>query len=225
MPSAAPVESKRSSGPRSTKGVRTRARLVDAAKEIFEEQGFLEARISDIAERAGLSHGSFYHYFDSKEQVFREVAETLDARLSAPLGDVVLATSNHVAPHECIREALRLHFESYKAEAKIMGVIEQVSRYDDQVNAVRQARHRHYRDQIADSIRQLQLRNLADPGLDPVIAAAMVGALTTRFAEQWLVEGAVDCTMEEGIDQVSRILVNALGLEQEPASNRRRAAS
>jgi len=42
-------------GPRSLKGVQTRARLLDAAKEIFEENGFLEARIADIAVRAGLS--------------------------------------------------------------------------------------------------------------------------------------------------------------------------
>src|ERR1700692_863228 len=74
------------SGPRSRKGVETRARLVSAAKEVFERDGFLEARISDIAERAGLSHGSFYHYFESKEEVFREVAEAVEGQLSAPLG-------------------------------------------------------------------------------------------------------------------------------------------
>ena len=59
------------SGPRSRKGVETRARLLTAAKEVFERDGFLDARISDIVERAGLSHGSFYHYFESKEEVFR----------------------------------------------------------------------------------------------------------------------------------------------------------
>src|SRR5207248_3120030 len=68
----------RAAGPRSSKGARTRARLLAAAKEIFEENGFLEARISDIAERAKLSHGSFYTYFDSKEQIFREVAAAVD---------------------------------------------------------------------------------------------------------------------------------------------------
>src|SRR3546814_18247115 len=76
--------------PRSRKGALTRARLIDAAKEVFEESGFLETRISDIAERAGLSHGSFYHYFDSKEQVFREVAEAQEDLLTAtptPGGD------------------------------------------------------------------------------------------------------------------------------------------
>ena len=71
-------------GPRSRKGAQTRARLLEAAKAVFERTGFLEARVSDIAKEAGMSHGSFYHYFDSKEQVFREVAEQQEALLTAP---------------------------------------------------------------------------------------------------------------------------------------------
>jgi AcrR family transcriptional regulator len=224
VPSAA-VEPDKPSGPRSRKGERTRARLLDAAKQVFEESGFLEARISDIAERAGLSHGSFYHYFDSKEQIFREVAESLDELLSAPMAEVVLATGSPVPPQERIREALRQHFESYRQEARIMGVIEQVSRYDDHVNALRLARHQEYSNQIADSIRQLQLRKLADPELDPVLTAAALGALTYRFAEMWLVQGAVDCSLDDGIDQVARIFVNALGLQDQSAKARKRAAS
>jgi AcrR family transcriptional regulator len=62
----APAPEGKPIGPRSRKGTETRARLLDAAKQVFEEDGFLEARISDIAERANLSHGSFYHYFESK---------------------------------------------------------------------------------------------------------------------------------------------------------------
>ena len=48
-----PLQTNANSGPRSSKGVKTRARLLDAAKHVFEESGFLEARISDIADRAG----------------------------------------------------------------------------------------------------------------------------------------------------------------------------
>ena len=68
------------SGPRSRKGERTRARLIDAAREVFERDGFLTARIADIASTAGLSQGSFYHYFESKEQIFREVAAAQEQR-------------------------------------------------------------------------------------------------------------------------------------------------
>src|SRR4051812_42786170 len=92
------LQTETTAGPRSSKGARTRARLLTAAKEIFEENGFLEARISDIAERAGLSHGSFYTYFDSKEQIFREVAAAVDDELGAPLSDVILSPSSSGLP-------------------------------------------------------------------------------------------------------------------------------
>ena len=93
-----PDTSEKPSGPRSRKGVETRARLLAAAKEVFEQDGFLDARISDIAERAGLSHGSFYHYFESKEEVFREVAAEVEQRLSEPLYSVILDEQSTASP-------------------------------------------------------------------------------------------------------------------------------
>jgi AcrR family transcriptional regulator len=213
---AEPVESERPAGPRSRKGMQTRVRLLDAAKQIFSENGFLEARISDIAERAGLSHGAFYHYFDSKEEIFREVAEAVDQELNAPVNDVIFDHSSAATPHERVAHALRLHLESYRDEAEIMGVIEQVSRYDDHVNAVRFARQKEYTDLVAGSIRQLQRRGLVDPELDPTIAAAGVGAMTARFAEMWFVQGHLDCDFDDGVEQLTRLFVNALQLRDRP---------
>jgi AcrR family transcriptional regulator len=207
-----PLTSEKPSGPRSRKGVETRSRLVSAAKEVFERDGFLDARISDIAERAGLSHGSFYHYFESKEEVFREVAAEVDERLSAPLNSVILDPSSSATPYERIHEAIRLHLESYRDEARIMGVIEQVWRFDAQFNAVRAERHRLYNAQIADSIRRMQRHGLADQRLNPVIAADGVGAMTYRFPEMWFVQGFLDCDFDEGVDQLTRLFVNALGI-------------
>jgi AcrR family transcriptional regulator len=209
--------------PRSLKGARTRARLVEAAKEVFEEHGFLEARISDIAQHAGLAHGSFYHYFASKEEVFREVAESVEERLSAPMAGVILDDTSQAAPQERIREGLRLFLESYRREAKIMGVIEQMARYDNEVNALRQQRHQRTSQQVAASIRDLQRHGLADPDLDPTITAAALGAMISRFPEMWLVQGAVTSGFDRAVDQLARLFVNALGLASEPAGARRSA--
>jgi AcrR family transcriptional regulator len=211
--SPAAVGTEKPNGPRSRKGAETRARLLAAAKEIFEECGFLDARISDIAERAGLSHGSFYHYFESKEEIFREVAAAVEDQLSAPLGSVILDPKSDASPQERIREAIRLHMESYRREARIMGVIEQVSRYDEQVKAARFHRLRHYREQVEESIRNLQRHGLVDPDLDPVIAAAALGSMTTRFPEMWLVEGGLTCRFDDGVEQLTRVFVNALGFK------------
>jgi AcrR family transcriptional regulator len=179
---------------------------------VFEEEGFLEARISDIAERAGLSHGSFYHYFDSKEQIFREVAEEVEDRLSAPMGAVILDPASRASPRERIAVAIRQHLESYRDEARIMGVIEQVSRFDEAVNAARLVRHREIREVVARSIARLQRHGLADPTLDPQLTSAAIGAMASRFAEMWLAQGLIECEFDAGVDQLSRLVVNALGL-------------
>src|SRR3954453_10043060 len=118
---AAPVDETRS-GPRSRKGMQTRARLLDAAKVVFERDGFLDARIADIAEAAQLAIGSFYHYFDSKEQIFREIAQLQEARLTAP-DPSAGEQPNTESPWDRIREANRRYLERYRDEAALMGVI------------------------------------------------------------------------------------------------------
>jgi AcrR family transcriptional regulator len=199
--------------------VRTRFRLLEAAKEIFEENGFLEARISDIAERAGLSHGSFYHYFESKEEIFREVAKDQEEKLSSHciVDSGLVDTSTRATMRERLRESNRRFLTDYRDEAGIMGVIEQVSRYDDQVRAARLVQGRFYTEQTEDAIRHLQGQGLADPQLDPVIAAAALSAMVSRFAEMWFVQGQLDCGFEDGIDQLTSLCMNALQLKDRPA--------
>jgi AcrR family transcriptional regulator len=48
----------------------TQRALLEAAREIFTEQGFIEASIADVVERAGSSVGSLYHHFGGKSELF-----------------------------------------------------------------------------------------------------------------------------------------------------------
>jgi len=56
------------------KAARSRARLVEAAREVFGNLGYEGTRVDDIASAASMSHGSFYRYFSGKEPLFRELA-------------------------------------------------------------------------------------------------------------------------------------------------------
>ncbi len=47
--------------------------LVDAALELFVERGFSSTRLDDVAKRAGVSKGTLYLYFDSKDDLFKAV--------------------------------------------------------------------------------------------------------------------------------------------------------
>src|SRR3546814_11658895 len=57
--------------PRTERGRRALRKLLDAAAVVFGERGFHEASISEITRRAGTGLGSFYTYFDSKEEMFQ----------------------------------------------------------------------------------------------------------------------------------------------------------
>jgi AcrR family transcriptional regulator len=204
--------------PRSPKGERTRARLVEAAKAVFEDLGFLESRIADIADRAGMSHGSFYHYFDSKEQIFREVAEGQEELLTATDGDADATEQPATTEYERILRANRRYLQRYQANGKIMGVIEEVSRYDSQVNEARIRRQRHFSDRAEESIRRLQADGRADPTVDPAIAAVALGSMIGRFAELWLVEDWAVFDFEVAAEQVTRLWANAIGLDDRPGA-------
>ena len=51
------------------------AELVAAALELFVEKGFAGTRLDDVAARAGVSKGTLYLYFDSKEALFKAVIQ------------------------------------------------------------------------------------------------------------------------------------------------------
>jgi AcrR family transcriptional regulator len=48
----------------------TQRALLDAAREVFAEQGFSGASIAEVVERAGSSVGSLYHHFGGKSELF-----------------------------------------------------------------------------------------------------------------------------------------------------------
>ena len=51
---------------------------------MFERDGFLDARITDITAAAGVAAGSFYTYFNSKEDVFAAVMDDVNEEMLHP---------------------------------------------------------------------------------------------------------------------------------------------
>ncbi len=57
--------------------------IMDAAEELFADRGYESTSVDDIANRLGVSHGLFYHYFDSKESV----VDAIVVRLAEEIGE------------------------------------------------------------------------------------------------------------------------------------------
>jgi AcrR family transcriptional regulator len=66
--------------PKTARGIRTREKLLQAAEFEFGEKGFHEAAVSGITYRAGVALGTFYTYFESKEEIFQALVSFMSQR-------------------------------------------------------------------------------------------------------------------------------------------------
>ncbi|MFT3899391.1 MAG: TetR family transcriptional regulator [Gordonia sp. (in: high G+C Gram-positive bacteria)] len=73
-------------GVRAEKKARTRAAIRTAAMELFARNGYSATTVEEIAKAAGVSHTTFFRYFQSKEQVI--VADDLDQERDAALAAI-----------------------------------------------------------------------------------------------------------------------------------------
>jgi AcrR family transcriptional regulator len=85
----------------------TKAILI-AARKLFARHGYAEVSIDQIAQQAGYAKGAFYHHFDSKQQVFEQVLDDIQAQLA-----VLVADRAQNAPALPLPRALALNIHDY----------------------------------------------------------------------------------------------------------------
>jgi AcrR family transcriptional regulator len=73
------------------------AEILDAALEVFADQGFARARLDDIAKRAGVSKGTLYLYYASKDALFISLVR---ARITPALDQAEARLAAHAGPWE-----------------------------------------------------------------------------------------------------------------------------
>ncbi|MGB7406554.1 MAG: TetR/AcrR family transcriptional regulator [Pacificimonas sp.] len=83
--------------PRTKRGEKTRRALLDAAAHEFAENGFPASSISGITRRAGTALGSFYTYFDSKDEIFRALVRDMSAEVRRAVGPNILAAPDRLS--------------------------------------------------------------------------------------------------------------------------------
>jgi AcrR family transcriptional regulator len=216
-PAEAPVEPAHPALPSTERGRRRRALLLAAAREVFERDGFLDARVTDISAAAGAAHGSFYTYFGSKADIFRAlVAATMD-ELYASLGSGGASVGDQrrdSSPADAVARidrANRRFVAMYRQNTALMALFEQVTTFDPQVRALRQAARERMVGRVRHSIEQLQSDGLVDAGLDAEYSAHGLVAMVNGLVHYWLVLGAA-FDEERLVRTMTGLWARALGL-------------
>lgn len=194
--------------PRTARGVRTRLALVHAARRIFERDGYLDARLTDITAEAKCSTGTFYTYFDNKEQIFAAVLEEAQQEMLHPRIDKV---GHEDDPMAVVGASNRAYFEAYQRNAKLMSLLEQVANIDPRFREMRRRRGRAFAERNGRAIADLQARGLADASLDPTMAARALSGMVARLAYQSFVMGE-DMSIDALVETSTKLWANALRL-------------
>jgi AcrR family transcriptional regulator len=195
--------------PRSRRGQRTRAALVEGARTVFERDGYLNARLADISAEANCATGSLYTYFSGKEEIFAAVLEDAQEEMLHPHVREATKTDDPIA---LIKASNRAYLVAYRRNAKLMGLLDEVAAVDDEIRLLRRRRTAAFIRRNAASIRDLQERRLADPELDPQLTAAALSWMVSRMAYSVFVLGDYRVSLDGLVAELTRLWANALRL-------------
>lgn len=172
------------------RGRQTTHRLLAAGVTVFGRQGLHAARVDDIVKAAETSHGTFYRYFASKEDLFR----TLTTDVAERLGD--LADSlGALGPGPDGRAALRAWVASFREVYDQYGPI---IRSWTEAERGRSPEGRLGTDVLTQFVARLaeRIRAADIDGVDPDVAAVALVAMIERLT-YFTAPGLVPAAAEE----------------------------
>lgn len=189
----------------SAKGLRTRQALIEAAEEVFAEHGWEEASIVKITEEAGVSQGTFYRYFLSKQAVFDELVEDLNRRVRRAMSEGAARGTNRV-------EAERYGFEAFfRFTAEHPGLYRVIRQAEF---ASPKALHMHY-ERIAEGYvaaleEAMESGEIATADTE-VLAYALMG-IGELVGMRWILWGE-DEVPDHVIDEMMKFIARGLGAQ------------
>lgn len=167
------------------RGRDTQARLERAAREVIAAKGFFKTTITDITTAAERSPASFYHYFESKEDLLASLAE--EFRASAR-GRAVQALHPGQDLREIIEESVRAHWETYREHLGVMVGVFQLAMINDDFAERWRDMCADAIDWVAQTVRMAQRKGYA-PDADPELVGSAIVAMLNHFTYVWLVQG------------------------------------
>lgn len=194
--------------PRTARGEATRRKLLAAAELLFGRNGFHGTAVGDLTREAGVGHGTFYLYFASKEDIFRELVRYLSHELRRTLRESVEGASGRIAAEEAGMRTFLRFVESHRDLYRIVLEAEFVA----------PEMHRWYYERLAEGY-SAGLEAAMDAGeiarVDPETLAYSLMGMAHFMGVRWVVwEGREP--PEEVTDTLMRIIRGALNGLPEP---------
>jgi AcrR family transcriptional regulator len=169
-------------------GRRALRALIDAGRDVFVARGYHGTRVDDIVRAAGVSHGAFYHYFESKDQFAHVLAARAMRRVSTAFADVPDSTGPwDAARRAALRRWLRRFNTVQATEAAMVRVWVDAARHDPSLSADSAAALDWGRRLMA---RFLAPREFGDVDTEALVMVALLATFGTRGRSAPTIEAA-----------------------------------
>src|ERR1700730_14810695 len=162
-------------------------RILDAAVQVIAEHGFFNARVSEIAARAGVADGTVYLYFKNKDHILREAIDTAFRNFFDRAKQEIQTVSSARMQLELLA---RLHLETLAAHRNLAIVMQTEVRQS--ARFIAEFSHQHlvdYLNLVREVIRLGQEQGLFREDIsDRLVAHCMFGALD-EMVSSWVFTG------------------------------------
>jgi len=178
-----------------------RTLILEKAAEMFEAEGFVEMKVSLLAKEVGVSVGTIYAYFDSKEGLYsawvqREIED------AHQLFSVLM--KEELPFEEMLRRSIQIKFSviSQKRKSLKTGVLNNPFFFESHQVSHKEAFEKLY------SLYLEPLDNYKRVRIDSMQLVYILNAIGNAYVLRW-VEGDI-ASLEDKVDEVTTIFINIL---------------
>jgi AcrR family transcriptional regulator len=193
--------------PTTSRGRRTRERLLAAASEVFERDGYIGAKITDITATAGVSSGTFYTYFRSKAEILAALIDRVNREMYVATSASYRHTDDDA---EKIHLATRAYVQAYRKNAGMLGILEQVATFNPEFREMRRMVRQTFRNRIERGLRRMSSAGIIDLATHPRSTAEALTSMVSNFCYVSMVLGE-NYDDADGVETLTTLWLRGIG--------------
>jgi len=176
----------------------TKDRIVEAADQLFYEQGFEHTSFSQIAESVGISRGNFYHHFKTKDEILDAVINYRLSRTKSMLDDWELAGETSADRIRSFINILVMNRAKIKRYGCPIGTLcTELAKLEHPVKSNANALFTLFRTWLKRQFEQLGRYDDADQlAMHLLVLSQGVATLASAFQDEKFIRREVDCLNE-----------------------------
>ncbi len=188
-----------------------RSRILQAAVKVFAEKGFYNAKVAEIARKAGVADGTIYLYFKNKDEILILIFEEEMERVIAHVRAEVEQEGNVVAK---LRRFVQTHLKFVRKNPKLAQVFQLELRQSNKfIKEYTGSSLKEYLNIIGQLVEEGQAKGVIRTDLHPgLVKRALFGALD-EIATHWLLLKNGRYDLNQSAEEIADIFIRGITAE------------